>query len=111
MAISDKLKDLTSKAQEAAASREGQIRGAVEKVQQLANERTGGKYSEQIQKAGAKAGEVVDKVARPESTPAHTETATDSASEAPKDAGFAPAPVPGQAAEQGASPPAAKFRD
>ncbi len=55
MGISDKLGGLTQKAKEAAAAHHDQILGAVQKAESVADQRTGGKYSEQIAKAGGKA--------------------------------------------------------
>ncbi|HEY4897363.1 MAG TPA: antitoxin [Solirubrobacteraceae bacterium] len=55
MALSDKLKDLRSKAEEAVVERKDQINQAVNKAGEVADQRTGGRYHEQIQKAGEKA--------------------------------------------------------
>lgn len=60
MGLTDKLKDLRSKAEEAVVERSDQIHNAVEKAATVADERTGGKYSERIQKAGAKADGLLD---------------------------------------------------
>jgi hypothetical protein len=60
MGIADKLKDLKTKAVDATAEHSDKIHEAVEKVAATADERTGGKYSERIQKAGARAGSLVD---------------------------------------------------
>jgi MT0933-like antitoxin protein len=60
MGIADRLKDLKTKAVDATAEHSDKIHEAVEKVAATADERTGGKYSERIQKAGAKAGSLVD---------------------------------------------------
>jgi DNA-binding protein H-NS len=60
MGLSDRLKDLKTKATGAAAERGDQIHDAVEKVATAADQRTGGKYSERIQKAGAKADSLVE---------------------------------------------------
>jgi hypothetical protein len=89
MGIADRLKDVAKKAEDAAAERKGQIREAVHKAGTVADQRTGGKYSERIQKAGAKADSVVDRIKDPDATPA---------ADAPE---LADAPSPGE------SPPSA----
>jgi ElaB/YqjD/DUF883 family membrane-anchored ribosome-binding protein len=66
MGIADKLKGLTSKAEDAAAEHKDQIHEAVEKAEVAADQRTGGKYHDQIQKAAAKADELVDGLKEPE---------------------------------------------
>jgi hypothetical protein len=60
MGLSDKLKDLRSKAEDAVVERKDQIQETVQKVGEAADQRTGGKYHEQIEKAGAKATGFVD---------------------------------------------------
>jgi hypothetical protein len=65
MGLTDKLKDAAKKAEDAAAEHKDQIRDAVHKAEAAADQRTGGRYSEQIQKAGAKADEVVDRLKDP----------------------------------------------
>jgi len=60
MGLSDRLKDLKTKAVDATVERSEQIHEAVEKVASTADERTGGKYRERIQNASAKAGSLVD---------------------------------------------------
>jgi MT0933-like antitoxin protein len=55
MGLSDRLKDLRSKAEDAVVERKDQIQQTVQKVGEAADQRTGGKYHEQIQKAGEKA--------------------------------------------------------
>lgn len=71
MGIADKLKNLTKKAEDAAAEHQDQIHQAVEKAGAAADQQTGGKYHDQIQKAGAKADAFVDslKPAEPPHTP------------------------------------------
>jgi ElaB/YqjD/DUF883 family membrane-anchored ribosome-binding protein len=66
MGIADKLKGLTSKAEDAAAEHKDQIREAVGKAEVAADQRTGGKYHDQIQKAAAKADTLVDGLKDPE---------------------------------------------
>jgi MT0933-like antitoxin protein len=60
MGLTDRFKDLRSKAEGAVVERSDQIHSAVEKAAAVADERTGGKYSERIQKAGAKADNLLD---------------------------------------------------
>jgi DNA-binding protein H-NS len=60
MGLTDRLKGLTKKAEETAVEHKDQIHQAVEKAEVTADQRTGGKYHEQIQKAGAKADSLVD---------------------------------------------------
>jgi hypothetical protein len=55
MGISDRLKDLRSKAEDAVVEHKDQIQQTVAKVGSAADQRTGGKYTEKIQKAGGKA--------------------------------------------------------
>jgi ElaB/YqjD/DUF883 family membrane-anchored ribosome-binding protein len=54
MGLTDGLKNLTKKAEDAAVEHKEQIQAAVQKAEAAADERTEGKYHEQIQKAGAK---------------------------------------------------------
>jgi DNA-binding protein H-NS len=67
MGLSERLKDLTdelaTKAQDAAATHQDQIRDAVQKAQTAADQRTGGQYREQITKAGAKVDRLVTDLA------------------------------------------------
>jgi len=66
MGIADRLKDLKTKAVDATAEHSDKIHEAVEKVATTADQRTGGKYHERIQQAGAKAGGFVDSLKGPE---------------------------------------------
>lgn len=54
MGMADRLKGLTKRAKDTAAEHKDQVHQAVEKAETLADRRTGGKYHDQIQKAGAK---------------------------------------------------------
>ena len=63
MAFSDKLKDLRSKAEGAVVDRKDQINSAVQKAGEVADQRTGGRYSEQIQAAGGRASGLIDGLA------------------------------------------------
>lgn len=65
MGLADRFKDLTKKAEETAAEHKEQIRGAVQKAGAVADQRTGGRYSERIQKAGAKVDTLVDRLDEP----------------------------------------------
>jgi DNA-binding protein H-NS len=60
MGLADRLKGLTKKAEETAVEHKDQIHQAVQKAEATADQRTGGKYHEQIQKAGVKAESLVD---------------------------------------------------
>lgn len=58
--LADRLKGLTKKAEDTAVERKDEIHQAVQKAEVIADQRTGGKYREQIQKAAAKADRFVD---------------------------------------------------
>lgn len=60
MGIADRLRKLTHRAEDSAVEHKDQIHEAVQKAEAAADERTGGKYHDQIQKAGAKADALVD---------------------------------------------------
>jgi hypothetical protein len=60
MAIGDRLKDLRSKAEEAVVEHKDQINQAVQKAGAVADQRTGGRYREQIQRVGGKATGIID---------------------------------------------------
>jgi ElaB/YqjD/DUF883 family membrane-anchored ribosome-binding protein len=60
MGFSDKLKDIRSKAEEAVVEHKDQIQQTVQRVGEAADQRTGGKYTERIQKAGEKASGFVE---------------------------------------------------
>ena len=62
MGISDRLKQLTKKAENTAAEHKDQIKEAVEKAEVTADQRSGGKYHDQIAGAAAKAQAYVDKL-------------------------------------------------
>ena len=55
MGLTDKLKDLTATAKETAAAHKDEVNQAVQQAGQLADERTRGRYHDQIARAGAKA--------------------------------------------------------
>jgi DNA-binding protein H-NS len=75
MGFADRLKGLTKKAQDTTVEHKDQIRQAVQKAEATADQRTGGKYHEQIQKAGAKADSLVDGLGETEKGTAPEETA------------------------------------
>lgn len=78
MGLTDRLKDLKGKAEDAVSERSEQIHGAVEKAAEVADQRTGGKYSERIQKAGAKADSLVESLKKSDESDApQTEDAVD----------------------------------
>ncbi|HEV2982339.1 MAG TPA: antitoxin [Solirubrobacteraceae bacterium] len=60
MDISDRLNDLKRKAEDAAVEHKDQLKKAVEKAESTADQRTEGKYHEQIAKAGAKVEQYVE---------------------------------------------------
>jgi antitoxin protein of toxin-antitoxin system len=62
MGLSDKLKDLKQKAGDKVAEHQDQIRDAVHKAEQTADQKTGGKYHERIQTAASKADAIVDRL-------------------------------------------------
>ena len=70
MGLTAKLKDLRTKAEDAVVEHKDQIQQTVQKVGAAADQRTGGKYSEQIHKAGAKASGLVDGLAEDSRTDA-----------------------------------------
>jgi hypothetical protein len=60
MGLADRLNDLKTKATDAAVEHNEKIHEVVEKATTTADQRTGGKYREHIQKAGAKADGLLD---------------------------------------------------
>lgn len=60
MGIADRLNELKSKAVDATVEHSDKIQEAVEKVASTADQRTGGKYHERLEQAGAKAGSLLD---------------------------------------------------
>lgn len=100
MGLSDRLKDLKTKAVDATAERSDKIHEAVEKVASTADERTGGKYQERIHSASAKVGSLVDglKASGHEDVP---EDAPEDGDDAAADSPAAPD------ADAGSAPPAA----
>jgi len=76
MALSDRLKGLRGKAEDAVVERKDQIHQAVQKAGEVADQRTGGKYHDKIEKAGGKALGLVDSLEDAGSTPAAGEPVT-----------------------------------
>jgi DNA-binding protein H-NS len=66
MGFADKLKALTKKAEDGAATHKDQIHKAVLKAEEAADQRTGGQYHDQILKAGQKADDLVDGLKEPD---------------------------------------------
>jgi hypothetical protein len=62
MGLTDRIKDLRKKAADAAVEHDEQIHQALQRAASTADERTGGKYHEQIQKAGVKADSFLDSI-------------------------------------------------
>jgi len=81
MGISDRLKDLRSKAEDAVVEHKEQIQQTVQKVGEAADQRTGGKYSEKIQQAGEKATGFVQGIGEQESDGAPTAAAVEPGTE------------------------------
>lgn len=54
MAFRDRLKNLTKQAQKAAAEHKDGVRQTVEKAEAAADQQTGGRYHDKIEKAGGK---------------------------------------------------------
>ncbi len=87
MGISDKLSELAKKAQDAVVEHEGQINQALDRAQLVADQQTGGRYREQITKAGETTRAYVQRL-KPE--PAGPDSAPESSG--PKSASEPPAP-------------------
>jgi hypothetical protein len=98
MGFGDKFKDLAKQAQEAVAERKDQITEAVDRASVAADQRTGGKYSEKIAKAGQKATGVVEKIAGDTEASGETPAPAPAAGAAPAEPapGHTPEPAPGQ---------------
>jgi hypothetical protein len=69
MDIADRLKGLAKQAEDAAVEHKDQLHEAVQKAEAAADQRTQGKYRERIQKAGAKAHALVEKLPDAEAPP------------------------------------------
>ena len=62
MGFADRLKGLTKKAEDAAVEHKDQIHQAVQKAEATADQRTGGKYHDQIQQAAGKVDTFVEEL-------------------------------------------------
>jgi hypothetical protein len=78
--IADRLKNLTKRAEDSAAEHKDQIHEAVQKAEAAADERTGGRYHDQIQKAGTKADAFIDNL---KAADAQQDKASEDSSEPP----------------------------
>lgn len=87
MDISDKLKDLGEKAKETAAEHKDQIRTAVEKAEAAADQQTGGRYHEQIAKAGEKVQGYVENLPPPQAGAEDAEGASERSQQRPPEQG------------------------
>lgn len=76
MGLGDRLKDLQRKAEDAAAEHKDQIKQTVQKASEAADQHTGGKYSERIQKLSERAGELTDRLGSETAPPEPTEDAS-----------------------------------
>jgi ElaB/YqjD/DUF883 family membrane-anchored ribosome-binding protein len=71
MGLRDQLKEMTSKADNAAAQHKQQIQQTINRAQAAADKRTRGRYHDQITKATAKAERYLDDRASTEPQPPH----------------------------------------
>ncbi len=85
MGFADKLNQLTKKAKDAAVDHKDQVEKAVEKAAVLADQRTGGKYHDQVAKAEAKADAYLEHQAQHPSTATPPETARPQAETEPRE--------------------------
>jgi MT0933-like antitoxin protein len=106
MGFGDKFKDLAKQAQGAVAERKEQIAGAVDRASVVADQKTGGKYSEQIAKAGQKATGVVEKLAGETDTDTSGQAPTSGEATAGGPAEPAAAPTPAETPPAETPPPA-----
>lgn len=107
MGIADRLKDLKTKAVDATVERSDKIHEAVEKVATTADERTGGKYHDKIQQAGAKAGSLVDGLAASGQTETAASAGAGASAPAEPAASVEPAAPVGDVPADAAAPPPA----
>lgn len=66
MGFTDRLKNLTKKAEDTAAEHKDQLHQAVQKAETAVDQRTGGKYHDKVVAAGEKADAYVDTLKPPE---------------------------------------------
>lgn len=64
MGMTDKFKDLKAKTEKAAVDHKDELHKAVDKAEQLADERTQGKYHDQLDKLASKADAQLDDLAK-----------------------------------------------
>jgi antitoxin protein of toxin-antitoxin system len=69
MGLADKIKDLRKKAEDTAVEHKDQLQEGLQKAEAAADQRTGGKYHEQIEKAGAKANAYIEGLDEGQSQP------------------------------------------
>jgi nitrogen-specific signal transduction histidine kinase len=60
MGLADSIKDLRKKAEDAAVEHKDQLQEGVQRAQAVADQRTAGKYHEQIHKVGGKASALIE---------------------------------------------------
>ncbi|WP_433567570.1 antitoxin [Nocardia sp. CA-151230] len=101
----DTLKGLVGKGKEVAAQNAEKIEQAVDKAGHVIDEKTGGKFSSQIDK-GAEAVKSAIKPEAPAAAPAEAPAAEPPAEPAPAEAAAEPAPEPAAGAAEGEQPPA-----
>ncbi len=76
MGLTDKLKNLSKKAETLAVEHKDQIQGATQKAEQAIDKRTGGRYHDKIEKAGAKADSLLDRLEPTAASQPGTDAAT-----------------------------------
>jgi FKBP-type peptidyl-prolyl cis-trans isomerase len=77
MGLADRLKDLRKTAQQTAVEHEDEIKQALQKAETTVDERTGGKYHDQMQKATAKADAVIEGLKQADGPPSSDEGTAD----------------------------------
>ncbi len=96
MGLADRLRNLTKKAEDEAATHKDQVHKAVLKAEEAADRQTGGQYHDQIVKAGQKADVFVDNLKEPEPSAPPPDAPSTPAPDPPR----APEPDPPRAREQ-----------
>jgi MT0933-like antitoxin protein len=69
MGLADRLKDLRKTAERTAVEHEDEIKQALQKAEVTVDQRTGGKYRDQMQKATAKADALIEGLKQPDGPP------------------------------------------
>jgi hypothetical protein len=77
MGLADRLKDLRKTAQQTAVEHEDEIKQALQKAETTVDERTGGKYHDQMQKATAKADAMIEGLKQADEPPSSDESTAD----------------------------------